>query len=99
MSWTYTVQEDTMDQVRRICSVTQNSDWIVDIKINNCIVKFKLNTGADVNVLPKKYAFQVGLGADKVTETNVKLLGYSGDSINILGKCMLKVSYKMFFTF
>lgn len=32
-----------------------DKDWYVNFKINNCTIPFKIDTGAQCNVMPKKY--------------------------------------------
>lgn len=70
------------------------SDWTIDLKINEHIINFKLDTGADVNVLPMRFLSSLGISVDKLLQSNTKLSGYSGDLITVIGKTHLKVYYK-----
>lgn len=89
----YTLQEDSTDQV--ISQINNSdSDWTVKLKLNNYWVRFKLDTGADVNVLPKRFLNSIGLKDSDLTKTSIKLQGYSGGNIIVIGKCFLKVNYK-----
>lgn len=89
----YAVQEDSTDQV--ISQINNlGSDWTVKLKINNSWINFKLDTGADVNVLPNRFLDSIDLKESDLTKTSIKLRGYSGDNIIVIGKCFLKVNYK-----
>lgn len=89
----YALQEDSSDQVISYNN-NKNSDWSVQLKINNAWISFKLDTGADVSVLPKRFLGSIGLEAGDLTKTSIKLHGYSGGNIPVVGKCFLKVNYK-----
>ncbi|XP_063635188.1 uncharacterized protein K02A2.6-like [Cydia splendana] len=89
----YEIQEDSTDQV--IAQVNNvNSDWSVNLEINKGYITFKLDSGAEVNVLPKRFLSKIQLSTDDLTKTSTKLRGYSGEGITVLGKCYLKVSCK-----
>lgn len=60
------------------CFNGSRSDWSIDLIFGINLVKFKLDTGADVNVL----------------KTSINLKGYWGSDINVLGRCHVKVKYK-----
>lgn len=70
------------------------SDWSIDLVFGKSVLKFKLDTGADVNVIPRRYLKQAGIDEIHLSESSVKLRGYSGRDIKVLGKCNLKVLYK-----
>ena len=61
--------------------------WFVDVEIEGKLVKFKLDTGAEVNVIPLNVysSFQ----DVPVTETQVKLSSYSDHQIDVVGKVSL----------
>ncbi|XP_048000292.1 uncharacterized protein LOC125237342 [Leguminivora glycinivorella] len=80
----YMVQENSTDQVSR-------KSWYEDILIGNTAVSFKLDTGADVNVLPHRFLSRIGIKDVELIQTRTKLTGYSGDPIRVVGKAMLKV--------
>lgn len=86
----YTVQENSIDQVRGDSYSDAMDDWCQDVVINNSQIKFKLDTGADVNVLPRRFLLQAGVTEDDLMSTSVKLVSYSGGDIQVLGKCRLK---------
>lgn len=86
----YTIQENTIDQVRGTSYTGSNDDWCVDIQINKNHNKFKMDTGADVNVLPYKFLSRAGISENDLMSTGIKLVGYSGKDIKVLGQCRLK---------
>ena len=68
-----------------------HKDWICPIIINDAIVPMKLDTGAQANVLSWEDFKNIKANLHEHSET---LLGYTGDKLNILGKCLVKVQYK-----
>lgn len=68
----------------------QNADWREDLYIGENIVRFKLDTGADINVLPAKY---IGSGG-KLDNTSLTLKAYGNFIIKPIGVCTLKVQTK-----
>lgn len=89
------------DQViRSKCHNKHHSDeWLTELLINNVCIKFKLDTGADVNVIPERFLKKIGVSECDLNKTSIKLQGYSGSGILVIGKCYLKVQYKQNFYF
>ena len=56
------------------------------LKINNKKVKVKLNTDAEVNVMPIRVFNQIEDGHVKMERTRTKLCGYGGTNIPVEGK-------------
>ena len=69
------------------------TEALVVISINHKDVRVKLDTGADVDVMPKRVYDQV-TSEDKLKTTTLKLHGYGGDNIPILGSMQMKCKYK-----
>lgn len=63
----------------------------VNLKINHTLVKFKLDTGSQVNIITEKIFKKIRSGKSLVN-TIVKLTNYSGDFIPVAEKYVL--SYK-----
>lgn len=84
--------EESDEQV--IYSINKSQDWSADLKINNNMVTFKLDTGADVNVLPLYLLPKLGISESDLIKTNTKLNGYSGAKISVVGKINLRVFFK-----
>lgn len=66
-----------------------NGSWYESIKIENEIINFKLDTGADVNVLPLKYLNKLTTFEKK--ESNDKLVGYGGSNISLIAVIECKI--------
>lgn len=71
------------------------SDWIETLTINDHHVDFKLDTGAQANIIPKQVFDKLKLNDQQLTKTRVKLVTYGGIGIisrlwNVLcaAKCM-----------
>ena len=65
-----------------------------NINVGAKSVKFKLDTGAQVNVMPMNH-FQNQFPNVKLLTTDHKLYGYSGKPLDVLGKCTLPCSHKV----
>lgn len=60
----------------------------MNLKINNKIVKFKLDTGSQVNILTDKI-YNTIQSEKSLVNTSVRLTSYSRDSIPVAEKCVL----------
>ena len=60
----------------------------------NCEVKFKLDTGAQVNVIPLKKFRQMNKKESNFNPTNTKLTGYGGMRLKVKVKCDVQCRYK-----
>ncbi|KAJ3666182.1 hypothetical protein Zmor_001635 [Zophobas morio] len=65
--------------------------WYVDILFhNNVSIKFKIDTAAEVNVLPMRYVNKLSLSKDDIVKCNVVLVCYSNNSMRSPGKVNLQ---------
>ncbi|UYV61067.1 K02A2.6-like, partial [Cordylochernes scorpioides] len=72
-------------------SVEDNSmKWIVPIKVNNRQVNFKIDTGADVNVLPLQYYYQ-SFQRIKLEKSDKVLQGPNGIPLETMGMIHVKL--------
>ena len=71
---------------------TRDEDWSIDTTINGTNVLFKLDTGAQCNVLPIELYKQIT--AEKLQRSRNRLTSYSGHQLRTLGKATLVVTYK-----
>ena len=62
------------------------------IKIEGSDVRVKLDTRAKVNILPKRAYDQLKNNNKKIIKTSVKLHGYGGHDIPVIGTIRLKCS-------
>ncbi|XP_044756800.1 uncharacterized protein K02A2.6-like [Coccinella septempunctata] len=68
-------------------------NWTADLNIFNKTISFKVDSGADVNVIPyvtyKSYFQNI-----KINESKIKLTEYTGTQINVLGYIDISVLFK-----
>ena len=62
------------------------------IKIDGSDVTIKLDTGAEVNDMPERVYDQLKKSNKKVAKTSVKLHGYEGHDISVIGTIRLECS-------
>ncbi|UYV62145.1 K02A2.6-like [Cordylochernes scorpioides] len=75
-------------------SVEDNSKkWIVPIKVNNRQINFKIDTGADVNVLPLQYYYQ-SFQRIKLEKSDKILQGPNGIPLETVGMIHIKLQNK-----
>ncbi|UYV67701.1 K02A2.6-like [Cordylochernes scorpioides] len=75
-------------------SVEDNSKkWIVPIKVNNRQINFKIDTGADVNVLPLQYYYQ-SFQRIKLEKSDKVLQGPNGIALETVGMIHVKLQNK-----
>lgn len=67
---------------------------MVDIAVNDRLLKFKIDTGAQVNVLPENIFKTLSPTPDLIPADSVILRGYGGTRLPILGKIVLPCFYK-----
>lgn len=70
--------------------VQSQSAWVTDLKINNKIISFKLDTGAMANVLSIKHFLDLSVPYSLIQPTNVS---YTGHLLPLLGQCELECEY------
>ena len=66
--------------------------WNVDLDVCGTMVTFKIDTGAQVNVLPKSQYNKL-LKRPKLLKSSTKLKAYNGSSIPVAGKCIVTVTH------
>lgn len=71
------------------------SDWIESIQIEGNAVKCKLDTGADVSIMPKQIFDKINKNCSlKLYDTECKIESFVGEKVKPLGIINLKCSYK-----
>ena len=78
-------------------SANHNQDEVfvpVKLSTGSKAVSFKLDTGAQVNVLPLKLYRKLGLPATLLKPTSIHLTSYSGNPLKVEGKVSLQGQYK-----
>ena len=72
---------------------TSATNWSMNSETNGSDVTYKLDTGAQANVMPKSEYLKL-IRRPKLKVSKVKLTAYSGSSIPVIGKCILRISHK-----
>ena len=85
--------QDEDVEIFAIENYTPGTDWSMNLETNGSDVTYKLDTGAQVNVMPKSEYLKL-IRKPELKVTRVKLTAYSGSSIPVLGKCILRISHK-----
>lgn len=70
-----------------------STDWIEPLTINGSIIPLKLDTGAQVNILPEK-DFNTLKNRPKLRPVKERLRAYGDGDIPVKGSCLLKVLHK-----
>ena len=76
-------------------------EWSVILESNGTNINYKLDTGSQVNVLPKK-AYTKLIHKPKLHPAKMKLTAYNGTDIPVVGKCIVSLrnrnqDYKVLF--
>ena len=66
---------------------------MLTLKMNDIHISFKLDTGAQINVISET-DFKKIRPKPTIYGTKMKVTGYSGIEIPVQGKCMVKVTHK-----
>lgn len=70
----------------------KKEQWYTNLQINNHDIKFKIDTGAEANVIPFEVLQQIGISGNEIEKTNVKLTAYARNILSLKGRCNLKCS-------
>ncbi|KAJ8019063.1 hypothetical protein HOLleu_42586 [Holothuria leucospilota] len=79
--------------VDTITSKDVDSTWLLPLAVNGSIIPFKLDMGADVNLMPKK-DYQTLRSKPRLHKVQATVNSYGGAKIPILEKCRATVSHK-----
>ena len=72
-------------------SISDNTNsWDAQLKSNGTFVKYKLDTGAQVNVIPFKTLSGLRI-QPKIHHSQVQLTAYNGTSIPVQGQCTIDI--------
>lgn len=84
-------EEFIVDEVHT-CT-TEKEEWIVPVEVNDTITPFKLDTGAQVNLLSWK-DYKRLTKKEQNSSCENKLTGYTGERIPVKGGCVATFKYK-----
>lgn len=71
----------------------EEKDWITTLKVNDIHLQFKLDTGANVNVMSETDFMKIR-PRPKIHRANMKVTAYAGADIPKKGKCIVNVTHK-----
>ena len=81
---TDTTSTETVEFLDSVDAVASDTPWLINVQLNNRDLEFKVDTGADVTVLPEE---NYQPGRDGALETTMrKLSGPVGNELKVLGK-------------
>ena len=67
--------------------------WSVKLETGDQYISYKIDTDADVNVLPK-HLYCILSPRPKLKQTQIKLQAYNGSQIPVYGKCIAPILHK-----
>ena len=70
----------------------QKKEATLVMKMNDKNVRIKLDTGAEVNVMPIRVFSQIA-NTEDIEQSNVKLKGYGGSAIPVIGESFIRCAY------
>ena len=70
-----------------------DKDWYVNFQINNCTMPFKIDNGAQCNVMPRSTCNEAGIIVT-TGRSRSKLVSYSRHEIKTIGKTDVVVLYQ-----
>ena len=74
------------------CTTTKSSDWKVTLLINHQKMCFKIDTGAQCNVVSMRKYHQ--LSSRPLQKSHARLVGFGGQRLNACGKVTMTCHYK-----
>lgn len=86
-------EEYFISSIEKVYAIVGDDDdvrypWVEKIWIGGKLVAFKIDTGAQVNVIPLNVFLQMRTGIE-LHRTNVKLRAFSGEKLKPIGMCSL----------
>ena len=70
-----------------------DGDWNVDLNASGSMINFKIDTGAQIDVLPHREYLKL-YKRPKLVKTATKLKAYNGTPISVVGKYFVEVRHK-----
>ena len=67
-------------------------DWIISLRSNDSVTQFKMDTGAQANVLPMSTLKRLS-SMPPLDKTHTRLTAYNGMDIPVMGKCTLAIHH------
>lgn len=88
-----------VDSVHCVDSISSQKcrEWRANVLIENTEISMKLDTGSEVNAIPKEL-YETKFRSVKLTTSNANLVGYFGKCVKPVGKVTLLVNHKNKYT-
>ena len=80
-------------KIEYTCSDVSHDDWTVVLEKNGAAVEYKIDSGAQTNILPYQLYRTLPIKS-KLDKTAVKLTAYNVTSIPFRGRCILNLLHK-----
>ncbi|XP_046851902.1 uncharacterized protein LOC124445243 [Xenia sp. Carnegie-2017] len=89
-----TLSTEVTDNSVNTANITQdgNRDWIISLRSNESVTRFKIDTGAQANVIPMATIEKLAT-RPPIEKTNTTLTAYNGMNIPVVGKCTLDIQH------
>nr|XP_054606603.1 uncharacterized protein K02A2.6-like [Nothobranchius furzeri] len=94
----HTVDEEAEDEEEFIVdevhtSTSEKEEWVVPVEVNETIIPFKLDTGAQVNLVSWEH-YKAMTKKSKMHPVKIKVTGYTGERVPVKGGCVATFRYK-----
>ena len=73
-------------------SISEDNEWRINLRTNDTNVCFKIDTGAQVNVISRKQVNKLS-SRPSIKHSGIRLTAYNGSRIPVLGRCILNVKH------
>ena len=74
------------------CSTNKSSDWKVTLLVNDQKTRFKIDTGAQCNVISRHMYHR--LGSLPLQKSHARLVAFGGQQLNAYGKAIINCQHK-----
>ena len=92
LSYDESEEDDAYEQHVGLLDAHREDAWYASVKVNGAPTKFKLDTGAEVNLIPKQLLNKINVRSMKPTKT--RLTAFGGNVLLPMGKIMAQCMVK-----
>ena len=76
--------------------IPNEQEWFVSLESNGTFINYKLDTGAQANILPSSVVSTMTT-KPRLKQTKIKLTAYNGSKIPVIGICKINLQYAVTF--
>ena len=69
-----------------------DNEWLIDLDANGTLMNFKINSGAQINILPLNEYYRLQ-NRPKLPSSSIKLSAYNGSYIPLKGSCIVHIKH------